>query len=129
MKRRRHDYVAGYRELLSLTMGQREELKRWAESRTLPAGDVFRARLILALADGRTYAAIKQSLRTTAPAVSRWKQRFEAFGIDGLELSIDSGVGSPRSGASAFAGRSGTEIRDSHHNSEILRIRARREHF
>ena len=77
--------MAGYRELLSLTMEQREELKRWAQSRSLPAGDVFRARLILALADGRTYAAIKQSLHTTAPTISRWKQRFEAFGIDGLE--------------------------------------------
>ena len=85
MKLRRHDYVAGYRELLSLTMDQREELKRWAQSRSLPARDVFRARLILALADGRTYAAIKQSLHTTAPTISRWKQRFEAFGIDGLE--------------------------------------------
>jgi hypothetical protein len=59
MKLRRHDYVGGNRELLSLTMEQREELTRWAQSRTLPAGDVFRARLILALADGRTYAAIK----------------------------------------------------------------------
>ena len=28
----------------------------WAASRTLPAGDVFRARLILALADGQTYS-------------------------------------------------------------------------
>jgi putative transposase len=77
--------VTGYRELVSLTPEQREELRRWAQSRTLPAGDVFRARLILALAGGKTYAAIKQSLHTTAPTISRWKQRFEEFGIDGLE--------------------------------------------
>ena len=31
---------------------QRDELTRWAQSRSLPAGDVFRARLILVLADG-----------------------------------------------------------------------------
>ena len=45
----------------------------------------FRARLILALADGMTNGAIKQSLQTTAPTISRWKQRFEQFGFAGLE--------------------------------------------
>lgn len=78
-------YVAGYRELLSLTKEQREELTRWSQSRTLPAGDVFRARLILALADGMTYQTIKTNLQTTAPTISRWKSRFEQYGIDGLE--------------------------------------------
>lgn len=77
--------MAGYRELLSLTLEQRDELRRSAQSRSLPAGDVFRARLILALADGMTYRAIKQTLHTTAPTISRWKQRLEAFGVDGLE--------------------------------------------
>src|SRR6266516_5725751 len=69
-------YVARYRELVSLTTEQREELKRWAQSRSVPAGDAFRARLVLALADGMTYGAIKQSLHTTAPTISRWKQCF-----------------------------------------------------
>jgi hypothetical protein len=32
-------------------MNSGEDLEKWAGSRTLPAGDVFRARLILALAD------------------------------------------------------------------------------
>ena len=77
--------MARYRELLSLTPEQREELSRWAQSRSLPAGDVFRGRLILALADGMTYSAIKGTLRTTAPTIARWKQRFEEFGMDGLE--------------------------------------------
>ena len=77
--------MAGYRELLSLTSEQREELSGWAQSRSLPAGDVFRARLILALADGMTYRAIKRTLGTTAPTISRWKQRFEKVGMAGLE--------------------------------------------
>jgi transposase len=77
--------VARYRELLFLTAEQREELTRWSQSRTLPAGDVFRARLILALADGKTYHAIERDLHTTARTVSRWKQRFEEFGMAGLE--------------------------------------------
>ena len=77
--------MARYRELFSLTPEQRQELTRWSQSRTLPAGKVFRARLILALADGKTYNAIKQELDTTARTISRWKQRFEDSGIEGLE--------------------------------------------
>src|SRR5580693_1544357 len=70
---------------LALTEEQRSELSKWAASRTLPAGDVFRARLILALADGQTYSRIMASLQTTAPTISRWKQRFQELGIVGLE--------------------------------------------
>lgn len=77
--------MARYRKLISLTQEQWDELSRWAQSRTMAAGNVFRARLILALADGLTYAAIKRNLHTTAPTISRWKQRFEAAGIEGLE--------------------------------------------
>src|SRR5579859_3618112 len=72
-------------EVLSLTEEQRIELTGWAQSRTLPAGDVFRARLILALAEGRSYGQIMATLQTTAPAISRWKQRFEEQGMPGLE--------------------------------------------
>src|ERR1700726_1284262 len=71
--------------VLQVTDEQRSELSRWAASRALPAGDVFRARLILALADGQTYSRIMASLQTTAPTISRWKQRFEELGIMGLE--------------------------------------------
>lgn len=77
--------MAAYRELISLTAEQREELTRWSQSRTFPAGDVFRTRLILALADGMTYSMIKRELRTTARTISRWKRRFEESGIEGLE--------------------------------------------
>ena len=74
-----------YRELLQLNEEQRSELKAWAQSRTLPAGDVFRARLILALAEGFSYAQIKEKLQTSAPTISRWKQRFEQDGMAGLD--------------------------------------------
>ena len=70
--------------MLAITDEQRSELSKWAQSRTLPAGDVFRARLILALAEGESYRRIKATLQTTAPTISRWKQRFEQDGIDGL---------------------------------------------
>jgi len=49
------------RNLLKLTAEQKQELQRWAQSRTLPAGDVFRARLLLALAEGIRYREIARS--------------------------------------------------------------------
>jgi hypothetical protein len=47
--------------MLLLSDDEREELTRWAQSRTLRAGDVFRARLILALASGLSYGRLKRS--------------------------------------------------------------------
>jgi transposase len=77
--------VRRYRELLKLTDEQREELTRWAQSRTLPAGDVLRAKLILALADGESYSSIERTLRTSRPTIARWKARFEQDGMAGLD--------------------------------------------
>ncbi len=70
-----------------LSEDQQLELSRSAQSRSLPAGYVFRARLILMLARGASFNTIKQRLRTTAPTISRWKQRFLASGMDGLDTS------------------------------------------
>ncbi len=74
-----------YRKLLEVTAEERTELTRWAQSRTLPAGDVFRARIILGLADGLTWEQIASQLDTTGPTIWRWKTRFEKDRIAGLE--------------------------------------------
>jgi transposase len=71
--------------LLKVDAKQRDELEGWAQSRTLPAGDVFRARLILALADGMSYREIERKLGASAPTVSKWKSRFEREGMEGLQ--------------------------------------------
>jgi transposase len=71
-------------EPLSLSEDEHEELRQMSLSRTLPAGDVFRARLILMLAQGRSYAHIRQRLHTTAPTISRWRKRFLEDRIGGL---------------------------------------------
>ena len=68
--------------MLRVTNEQRSELRKWAASRTLRAGDMFRARLILALPDGQTYNQMMGALQTTAPTISRWKQRFEEEELD-----------------------------------------------
>ena len=71
--------------LLTLTPGEKQELERWAQSRTLPAGAVFRARLLLALAEGQSYREIEKSLGTSAPTIARWRTRFEQDGLAGLK--------------------------------------------
>jgi transposase len=69
---------------LSLSEEEHEELRQMSLSRTLPAGDVFRARLILMLAAGRSYADIRRQLHTTAPTISRWRKRFLEDRVGGL---------------------------------------------
>src|ERR1700737_2040246 len=68
-----------------LTDDQQLELSSIAQSRSLPAGYVFRAKLLLMLAEGASFNMIKKRLQTTAPTIVRWKQRFLASGLDGLD--------------------------------------------
>lgn len=71
-------------EVITLTSEERVELEQMTQSRTLPAGDVFRARLILMLAEGLPYRTIQERLDTAAPTISRWKDRFLKQRIAGL---------------------------------------------
>src|ERR1700758_5185036 len=70
---------------LPLTSNQRSDLSSIAQSRTLPAGYVFRAKLVLMLAEGASFNTIKRRLQTSAPTIIRWKQRFLESGLDGLD--------------------------------------------
>lgn len=72
------------RKPLTLTQEEQNELRQMSLSRALPAGDVFRARLILMLAAGRSYKEIQRRLDTTAPTISQWKKRFVEQRIAGL---------------------------------------------
>jgi len=79
--------VADNQGLLQVSSEQEEELERLAQSRALPAGDVFRARLVLRLADGLSYRKIERKLGASAPTVSKWKNRFEQAGMAGLQAA------------------------------------------
>ncbi len=72
-------------DAVRLNQQQRSELEEIGRSSSLPAGFVLRAKLVLMLADGASYEAVKAQLDTTAPTISRWKKRFLAEGLDGLE--------------------------------------------
>jgi transposase len=71
-------------EAITLTAEERAELEQITQSRTLPAGDVFRARLVLMLADGAPYRTIQERLDTTAPTIARWRLRFVEQRVAGL---------------------------------------------
>src|SRR6202050_668926 len=66
------------------TPSERMELKDRLRSRTLPAEDVRRARLILLLAQGKSYLAIRQALGCNPNYISRWKSRVETERLAGL---------------------------------------------
>jgi len=73
--------------LLQLTDAQREELSKCSQSRTLPAGDVLRAKPILALADGLTWAQIPAAHINARNAVNALARRAQG----------SSHIGSPHS--------------------------------
>jgi transposase len=76
---------------LVLSEEERQELQQMTQSRTLPAGDVMRSRMILLLADGVAYKKIQVLLDTTAPTISRWKRRFLQHRIAGLREALHPG--------------------------------------
>src|ERR1700680_3577198 len=78
-------------EPVLVTDQEREELQQMTQSRTLPAGDVMRSRMILLLADGVAYQKIQDLLDTTAPTIARWKRRFLQHRIAGLMEELHPG--------------------------------------
>src|SRR5258705_7197854 len=78
-------------EPLVVTEEERRELQQMTQSRTLPAGDVMRSRMILLLADGVAYQKIQDRLDTTAPTIARWKRRFLQHRVAGLMEELHPG--------------------------------------
>lgn len=78
-------------EPITLTADEKSELQQMSISRTLPAGDVMRARMILMLAAGRSYVEIQRQLETTAPTIARWKKRFQEERLHGLTEALHPG--------------------------------------
>src|SRR6516162_6217606 len=67
-----------------LDASQQEILKQWASSRSLPARQVERAKVVLLAADGRTDLEIAAALRISNQKAARWRKRFLSLGLDGL---------------------------------------------
>lgn len=70
---------------LVLTAAERTSLERWARGRRVPPRLVRRARIILHAAAGESTTAIARALRTDRECVGRWRARFAAEGLAGLQ--------------------------------------------
>jgi transposase len=60
-------------------------LEQWARSRSLPARQVERARVILLAAEGKTDLQIASALNISNQKAARWRKRFLRLGLAGLE--------------------------------------------
>ena len=69
---------------LSLATQERRALQGLARSRSAPAADVRRARLIMMLEQGLSWSAIGRQLPCTPDYISRWKGRFDRERLGGL---------------------------------------------
>jgi transposase len=69
---------------LVLSDQERAELTVNARSRSLPASDVQRARVILLLAEGNSYRVVADKLGCSQTTVGLWRRRFLEEGLEGL---------------------------------------------
>lgn len=76
---------------LTISKRDRQRLRRWLRSTTLPQGQVTRAKIVLSLSDGMTPSEVAAAQHVSAKTVHKWRNRFVADGPDGL-------VDHPRSG-------------------------------
>jgi len=76
---------------LVLTAGQREQLEGLASSRSLPAGLVRRARIILLSAAAKSNLQIARQLGLSNATVGKWRQRFLEQEVSGLHDELRPG--------------------------------------
>ena len=69
---------------LEVSSGARAELESLVRSRSLPAGLVRRARIVLLSADGLDNKAIAEQVHTSRQTVGKWRERFRTQGLMGL---------------------------------------------
>ena len=70
---------------IRLSATQRSDLEEMTRSQALPAGLVWRTKMVMLLADGHSVCETAARLATPAMTVTRWKHRFLADGVDGLD--------------------------------------------
>jgi transposase len=59
-------------------------LRRWLRSTNLPQGQITRAKIILALSDGKTPSEVAEAQHVSCKTVHKWRNRYLASGVDGL---------------------------------------------
>ncbi len=69
---------------LEFSGAAREELQSLARSRSLPAGLVSRAQIVLLCADGLDNKTVAETVGTSRQTVGKWRERFRRQGLMGL---------------------------------------------
>ncbi len=69
---------------LEVSRGTREELESLAGSRSLPAGLVRRAEIVLPCAEGMSNKKVAERVRAGRRTVGKWRERFWTQGLMGL---------------------------------------------
>lgn len=72
------------REVPQLSEGEAQELQRWTRRRTTAQALAFRARIILACAQGESDVKVATRLGTSRETVGKWRRRFLRQRCDGL---------------------------------------------
>jgi putative transposase len=80
---------------LSLADGTRKQLEAFERSRSLPAGLVRRAEIVLLCAQGLDNGTVAEMVGTSRQTVGQWRERFRRQGIMGL--NDEPRTGRPRS--------------------------------
>jgi transposase len=70
---------------LTLSDEDRATLEYWTRCSTVSAGHRERARIVLAIADGAGTWATSRMVGVSRPTVIKWRERFLALGLDGLD--------------------------------------------
>ncbi len=77
--------------LLAVTEQDRATLRSWTRATTTEQRLAWRARLILALASGKAGGAVATACHTRPSTVSKWKVRYQAQGLAGLQDAVRPG--------------------------------------
>jgi transposase len=78
-------------EALVISVKDRATLESWTRSRSIRASHVERARIVLAVADGGGTSAAARQVGVSRPTVIKWRDRFVAHGVAGLDDEARSG--------------------------------------
>jgi len=76
---------------ITLTPEERAELERRVRGTKTPQRDVFRARILLLAAAGRSNRQIAIELKTPRETAIKWRRRYLKHGLDGLDDAPRSG--------------------------------------
>lgn len=76
---------------LAVTEQDRATLVSWSRATTTEQRLAWRARLLLALATGQASGAVATAFHTRPSTVSKWKSRYQAHGLAGLQDAARSG--------------------------------------